>query len=49
MSRKTHKQMTEKQKDDKLIEKLKIELGIEQPKQNKKYNTPNNKRKDDDK
>ena len=41
--------MTEKQKDDKLIEKLKIELGIEQPKQNKKYNTASNKKGKGDK
>ena len=42
MARKTHKQMTGKQKEDNLVEKLLIEFGLEQPKQNKKYK--NNKK-----
>lgn len=36
-------------KDDKLIKKLLIEFGIEKPKQNKKYNTANNKKGKGDK
>lgn len=44
MPRKTNKKMSNKPREDKLIERLNQELGIKQPNQNKKKKGKGNKK-----